>query len=76
LRSQCLANAANIVALALDGEELARASTRRAAPMSGHFATLLRGTAQMLLADHDVYTDRLRGAQSWRCWHEGCMRAE
>jgi hypothetical protein len=27
----------------------------------GHFATLLRGTAQMLLADHDVYTDRLRG---------------
>jgi poly-beta-hydroxyalkanoate depolymerase len=32
-----------------------------AAPMSGHFATLLRGTAQMLLADHDVYTDRLRG---------------
>jgi hypothetical protein len=26
-----------------------------AAPMSGHFATLLRGTEQMLLADHDVY---------------------
>jgi poly(3-hydroxybutyrate) depolymerase len=25
------------------------------APMSGHFATLLRGTAQALLADHDVY---------------------
>jgi poly(3-hydroxybutyrate) depolymerase len=25
------------------------------APMSGHFATLLRGTAQTLLADHDVY---------------------
>ena len=25
------------------------------APISGHFATLLRGTAQTLLADHDVY---------------------
>jgi poly(3-hydroxybutyrate) depolymerase len=25
------------------------------APMSGHFATLLRGTAHTLLADHDVY---------------------
>jgi polyhydroxyalkanoate depolymerase len=25
------------------------------APMSGHFATLLRGTVQTLLADHDVY---------------------
>jgi poly(3-hydroxybutyrate) depolymerase len=26
-----------------------------AAPMAGHFPTLLRGTAQTLLADHDVY---------------------
>jgi len=26
-----------------------------AAPMAGHFATLLRNTAQVLLADHDVY---------------------
>jgi poly(3-hydroxybutyrate) depolymerase len=25
------------------------------APMSGHFATLLRGTVSVLLADHDVY---------------------
>lgn len=25
------------------------------APMSGHFATLLRGTVQALIADHDVY---------------------
>jgi poly(3-hydroxybutyrate) depolymerase len=25
------------------------------APLSGHFATLLRGTARTLLADHDVY---------------------
>ncbi|HVZ27016.1 MAG TPA: polyhydroxyalkanoate depolymerase, partial [Rhizomicrobium sp.] len=26
-----------------------------AAPMAGHFATLLRNTVQVLLADHDVY---------------------
>ena len=26
-----------------------------AAPMSGHFATLLRGTVEALVADHDVY---------------------
>src|SRR5882724_8173094 len=26
-----------------------------AAPMAGHFPTLLRGTAKTLLADHDVY---------------------
>ena len=25
------------------------------APMSGHFATLLRDTARTMLADHDVY---------------------
>ncbi len=25
------------------------------APMSGHFATLLRGTVKTLLQDHDVY---------------------
>ena len=25
------------------------------APMSGHFATLLRGTVRTMLADHDVY---------------------
>ena len=26
-----------------------------AAPMAGHFPTLLRNTAQTMLADHDVY---------------------
>ncbi|MFX8441276.1 polyhydroxyalkanoate depolymerase, partial [Acinetobacter baumannii] len=26
-----------------------------AAPLSGHFATLLRGTLRTMLADHDVY---------------------
>jgi hypothetical protein len=33
------------------------------APMSGHFATLLRGTAQTLLADHDVYISDWRNAR-------------
>lgn len=33
------------------------------APLSGHFATLLRGTAQTLLADHDVYITDWRGAR-------------
>ncbi|WP_322084031.1 polyhydroxyalkanoate depolymerase [Burkholderia sp. BCC1972] len=38
----------------------ARAVTRQprvliVAPMSGHFATLLRGTVRTMLADHDVY---------------------
>ncbi len=28
------------------------------APMSGHFATLLRGTVRTMLADHDVYHHR------------------
>ena len=38
-------------------KDVARAQPRvlLVAPMSGHFATLLRGTAQTLLADHDVY---------------------
>jgi hypothetical protein len=64
LRSQCLDNAANIVALALDGEERSvapRAHRHAGRADVGYFATLLRGTAQMLLTDHDVYTDRLRG---------------
>jgi hypothetical protein len=33
------------------------------APMSGHFATLLRGTAQTILADHDVYISDWRNAR-------------
>jgi poly(3-hydroxybutyrate) depolymerase len=33
------------------------------APMSGHFATLLRGTVQVLLADHDVYITDWRNAR-------------
>ncbi len=34
------------------------------APMSGHFATLLRGTVETLLPDHDVYITDWRDASS------------
>jgi polyhydroxyalkanoate depolymerase len=34
-----------------------------AAPLSGHFATLLRGTVQTLLRDHDVYITDWRNAR-------------
>jgi polyhydroxyalkanoate depolymerase len=34
-----------------------------AAPMAGHFATLLRNTAQVLLADHDVYITDWKSAR-------------
>jgi len=33
------------------------------APMSGHFATLLRGTVEVLLQDHDVYITDWHNAQ-------------
>lgn len=33
------------------------------APMSGHFATLLRGTAEVLLQDHDVYITDWKNAR-------------
>ena len=39
------------------------------APMSGHFATLLRGTAQTLLVDHDVYLTDWRNARDVSLWH-------
>src|SRR5580658_2631401 len=34
------------------------------APMSGHFATLLRGTVETMLADHDVYITDWQNAQT------------
>jgi len=34
-----------------------------AAPMSGHFATLLRGTISVLLPDHDVYITDWKNAR-------------
>jgi poly(3-hydroxybutyrate) depolymerase len=33
------------------------------APMAGHFATLLRGTARTMLADHDVYVTDWKSAR-------------
>jgi polyhydroxyalkanoate depolymerase len=41
------------------------------APMSGHFATLLRGTAQTLLADHDVYITDWHNARDVGLRHGG-----
>jgi poly(3-hydroxybutyrate) depolymerase len=37
------------------------------APMSGHFATLLRGTVQTLLQDHDVYIADWHNPRSLNC---------
>ena len=37
------------------GVDLVQPRVLLVAPLSGHFATLLRGTARTLLADHDVY---------------------
>ena len=39
------------------------------APMSGHFATLLRGTARTLLVDHDVYLIDWHNAREVGLWH-------
>lgn len=38
------------------------------APMSGHFATLLRGTVQAMLPDHDVYITDWRDARMVPVW--------
>lgn len=37
------------------------------APLSGHYATLLRGTIQALVADHDVYVTDWRDAREVPC---------
>jgi poly(3-hydroxybutyrate) depolymerase len=39
------------------------------APMSGHFATLLRDTVRTLLADHDVYVTDWGNARDVSLWH-------
>jgi poly-beta-hydroxyalkanoate depolymerase len=39
------------------------------APTSGHFATLLRGTAWTLLVDHDVYLTDWHNAREVGLWH-------
>jgi polyhydroxyalkanoate depolymerase len=41
------------------------------APMSGHFATLLRGTARTLLAEHDVYITDWHNARDIALRHGG-----
>lgn len=42
-----------------------------AAPLSGHFATLLRETARTLLRDHDVYLTDWHNARDVPLWHGG-----
>lgn len=39
------------------------------APLSGHFATLLRGTVQTLLPEHDVYITDWHNARDVGLWH-------
>jgi poly(3-hydroxybutyrate) depolymerase len=39
------------------------------APLSGHFATLLRSTVRTLLADHDVFITDWRNARDVPVWH-------
>jgi len=42
-----------------------------AAPLSGHFATLLRETVRTLLRDHDVYLTDWHNARDVPLWHGG-----
>ena len=41
------------------------------APLSGHFATLLRETVRTLLQDHDVYITDWHNARDIGLWHGG-----
>ncbi len=45
----------NLVHFAKDDVETLQPKMLLVAPLSGHFATLLRGTVKTLLKDHDVY---------------------
>lgn len=45
----------NLVHFRKEGVDIAQPRVLLAAPMAGHFPTLLRHTAQTMLADHDVY---------------------
>lgn len=45
----------NLLHFAKDEVEMIQPKMLVVAPLSGHFATLLRGTVEVLLRDHDVY---------------------
>ena len=45
----------DLLHFAKDDVEMAQPKMLVVAPLSGHFATLLRGTVEVLLRDHDVY---------------------
>ncbi|HEY0338021.1 MAG TPA: polyhydroxyalkanoate depolymerase [Burkholderiales bacterium] len=54
---------ATLLRFAKDHVEAAQPKVLLVAPMSGHFATLLRDTACTLLPDHDVYVTDWRNAR-------------
>jgi poly(3-hydroxybutyrate) depolymerase len=53
----------NLLHFAKDDVETAQPRVLVVAPMSGHFATLLRSTVETLLADHDVYITDWKNAR-------------
>lgn len=53
----------NLLHFVKDDVEAAQPRVLVVAPMSGHFATLLRGTVQTLLRDHDVYITDWKNAR-------------
>ena len=53
----------NLLHFAKDEVEAAQPRVLLVAPMSGHFSTLLRGTVQTLLRDHDVYITDWKNAR-------------
>jgi polyhydroxyalkanoate depolymerase len=52
-----------------DDRSLAQPRVLVIAPMSGHFATLLRGTVQTMLADHDVFITDWRNPRDVSLMH-------
>ncbi len=50
-------------ALPADGQPLDHPKVLLVAPMSGHYATLLRGTVETFLPDHDVYVTDWQNAR-------------
>ncbi|HKT75508.1 MAG TPA: polyhydroxyalkanoate depolymerase [Sphingobium sp.] len=53
----------NLLHFAKDDVETEQPRVLLVAPMSGHFSTLLRGTVQTLLRDHDVYITDWKNAR-------------
>ncbi len=54
-----------------DGERPNDRKVLLVAPMSGHYATLLRGTVEAFLPDHDVYVTDWHDGRAIPAWAEG-----